>query len=511
MQPILLSLITYLPLAGALVAFLCPGGPAERDRAARWLGLWTTLVTLGLSVLLWIGFDPAQPGLQYETRLGWLSEYGITYHTGVDGISLVFVLLTAFLTPLSLLAGWRSVQTQGRDFVAMLLMLETALFGLFSAQDLVLFYVFYEATLIPGSLMIGIWGGQKRVWASLQFFLFTFAGSLFMLVGLITMWLKTGTTDIPTLMATGFSQPLQGWLLLAFVLAFGVKLPLFPLHAWLPDAYTEAPTPATAMMSGVLSKTGAYGLLRFGVLMFPDAARSFAPYILALGVAAILYAAIVAYAQSDMKRMVAYSSFSHMGMIAVGLFTLTAEGIDGAIFQMLSHGVVIAALFFCVAAVAWRAETRDIDALGGVAKQMPMLALLAMLFTMANVGLPGTGSFVGELLVLMGAVHVSLWVALLAGSTMILGAVYMLSLYRRVLFGSVKGTVSLLRDLTAGEMAILVPLAVVTLWMGVHPSTFTRLFDPVVMQAVQGHVATGLSAGATHVGTAQDIVNVASR
>jgi NADH-quinone oxidoreductase subunit M len=265
------------------------------------------------------------------------------------------------------------------------------------------------------------------------------------------------------------------------------------------------------MMSGVLSKTGAYGLLRFGVLMFPDAARSFAPYILALGVAAILYAAIVAYAQSDMKRMVAYSSFSHMGMIAVGLFTLTAEGIDGAIFQMLSHGVVIAALFFCVAAVAWRAETRDIDALGGVAKQMPMLALLAMLFTMANVGLPGTGSFVGELLVLMGAVHVSLWVALLAGSTMILGAVYMLSLYRRVLFGSVKGTVSLLRDLTAGEMAILVPLAVVTLWMGVHPSTFTRLFDPVVMQAVQGHVATGLSAGATHVGTAQDIVNVASR
>ncbi|MFT8368662.1 MAG: NADH-quinone oxidoreductase subunit M [Acetobacter papayae] len=510
MQPILLSLITYLPLAGALVAFLCPGASQERDRAARWLGLWTTLVTLGLSVLLWVGFDPTQPGLQYETQLGWLGEYGITYHTGVDGISLVFVLLTAFLTPLSLLAGWRSVQTQGRDFVAMLLMLETALFGLFSAQDLVLFYVFYEATLIPGSLMIGIWGGQKRVWASLQFFLFTFAGSLFMLVGLITMWLKTGTTDIPTLMQTGFSQPLQGWLLLAFVLAFGVKLPLFPLHAWLPDAYTEAPTPATAMMSGVLSKTGAYGLLRFGVLMFPDAARVFAPYILALGVAAILYAAIVAYAQSDMKKMVAYSSFSHMGMIAVGLFTLTAEGIDGAIFQMLSHGVVIAALFFCVAAVAWRAETRDIDALGGVARQMPILALLAMLFTMANVGLPGTGSFVGELLVLMGAVHVSLWVALLAGSTMILGAVYMLSLYRRVLFGGVKGTVGLLRDLTAGEMAVLVPLAVVTLWMGVHPSTFTRLFDPVVMQAVHGHVASGLSAAA-HGGAVQDIVHVASR
>ncbi|WP_331000039.1 complex I subunit 4 family protein [Acetobacter garciniae] len=518
MQPILLSLITYLPLAGALVAFLCPGRTEDRDRTARWLGLWTTLLTLGLSVLLWLWFDPTVPGVQFETRLRWMGDYGITYHTGIDGISLVFILLTAFLTPLALGAGWRSVQTQGRDFVAAMLLLETALFGLFSAQDLVLFYVFYEATLIPGSLMIGIWGGPKRVWASLQFFLFTFGGSLFMLVGLITMWLHAGTTDIPALMQAGFSQPLQGWLLLAFVLAFGVKLPLFPLHGWLPDAYSEAPTPASAMLSGVLSKTGAYGLLRFGVLMFPDAARLFAPYVLALGVVAILYAAFVAFAQTDMKRMIAYSSFSHMGMIAVGLFTLTAEGIDGAIFQMLSHGVVIAALFFCVAAVAWRAETGQISALGGVARQMPVLSLLAMLFTMANVGLPGTGSFVGELLVLMGAVHVSIWVALLAGGTMIMGAVYMLSLYRRVLFGSVKGTVGLLRDLTAAEMAVLVPLAVVTLWMGVHPGSFTRLFDPVVMQAVHGSaMGDGLAASAaTHGGVlhpvhAPDVVKLASR
>ncbi|QEO16580.1 complex I subunit 4 family protein [Acetobacter vaccinii] len=505
MQPILLSLITYLPLAGALCALLCSGGPENRDRSARWLGLWTTVITFGLSVLLWVEFNPAVPGLQFETRLSWLSDYGITYHTGVDGISLVFILLTAFLTPLALAAGWRSVQTQGRDFIVAMLLLETALFGLFSAQDLVLFYVFYEATLIPGSLMIGVWGGPRRAWASLQFFLFTFGGSLFMLVGLITMWLYAGTTDIPTLMHTGFAQPLQGWLLLAFILAFGAKLPLFPLHAWLPDAYTEAPTPASAMLSGVLSKTGAYGLLRFGVLMFPDAARLFAPYLLALGVVAIIYAAFVAFAQTDMKRLVAYSSFSHMGMIAVGLFTLTAEGIDGAIFQMLSHGVVIAGLFFCVAAVTWRAETREINALGGVARQMPILALLAMLFTMANVGLPGTGSFVGELLVLMGAVRVSFWVALLAGGTMIMGAVYMLSLYRRALFGGVKGTVALMRDLTAGEMAVLIPLAVVTLWMGVHPSSFTRLFDPVVMQAVHGMAADRLSA------SAHDVVHLASR
>ncbi|MCP1231595.1 complex I subunit 4 family protein [Acetobacter indonesiensis] len=486
MHSTLLSLIIYLPLAGALLAFLCGGRGADQDRTAKWLGLWTSIIVLGLSVVMWCGFDPLQPGLQYQARLSWLSDYGISYHTGVDGISLAFILLTAFLTPLAMAAGWRTVQTQARDFVVAMLMLETALFGVFSAQDLVLFYVFYEATLIPASLMIGVWGGPKRVWASLQFFLFTFGGSLFMLIALIAMWLHAGTTDIPALMQAGFSWQSQVWLLLAFVLAFGVKLPLFPLHGWLPDAYSEAPTPASAMLSGVLSKTGAYGLLRFGVMMFPDAAHTFAPYVLALGVVAIIYAAFIAFAQTDMKRVVAYSSFSHMGMIAVGLFTLTAEGIDGAIFQMLSHGVVIAALFFCVSAVAWRSETRQIDALGGVARQMPVLALLTMLFTMANIGLPGTGSFVGELLVLMGAIHVSFWVALLAGSTMIMGAVYMLTLYRRVLFGSVKGTVGLLRDLTPVEIAVLAPLAIVTVWMGVHPGSFTRLFDPVVMQAFHG-------------------------
>ncbi|MGO3518659.1 MAG: complex I subunit 4 family protein [Acetobacter cibinongensis] len=505
MYPTLLSLITYLPLAGAGLVFLLGRGGADQGRSARWLSLWTSLLVLGLSAVLWAQFDPARPGLQFETRLSWMADQGISYHTGVDGISLVFILLTAFLTPLALAASWHTVQTQVRTFSITFLLLETALFGLFSAQDLVLFYVFYEATLIPASLMIGVWGGARRMWASLQFFLFTFGGSLFMLIALVAMWLQAGTTDIQGLMQAGFSPVMQGGLLLAFILAFGVKLPLFPLHAWLPDAYSEAPAPASAMLSGVLSKTGAYGLLRFGVLMFPNAMHAFAPYVLALGVVAIIYAAFVAFAQTDMKRVIAYSSFSHMGMIAVGLFTLTAEGIDGAIYQMLSHGVVIAALFFCVSAVAWRAETQNIDALGGVAKQMPVLALLAMLFTMANIGLPGTGSFVGELLVLMGAIHVSFWVALLAGATMIMGAVYMLSLYRHVLFGSVKGTVSLLRDLTAAEMAVLVPLAVVTLWMGVHPGSFTRLFDPVVMQAIHG------SANAVAQNTSHSAVAVAAR
>lgn len=480
-HPILLTLVTYLPLLGGLAILLAKGAPETADRTGRWIALWTSLAVLALSVVMWAGFDPQIPGAQYETQLAWMPNFGISYHSGVDGVSLVFVLLTAFLTPLSIGAGWRSVQGRACDFMAAVMFLETALMGLFSALDLVVFYMFYEATLIPASLMIGVWGGPKRIWASLQFFLFTFGGSLFMLVALVAMWNMAGTTDIPALMQGHFSLSVQCWLLMAFVIAFGVKLPLFPLHAWLPDAYTEAPTPTTALLSGVLSKTGAYGLLRFGVLMFPDAVHQFAPWILPLGVIAIIYAAFIAFAQKDMKKVIAYSSFSHMGMIAVGLFTLNAEGVDGAIYQMLSHGVVIAALFFCVAAIAWRAETRDISALGGVAFRMPALASLAMLFTMANVGLPGTGSFVGELLVLMGAIHVSFWLALLAGTTMIMGAVYMLALYRDVIFGSVKGTVSLLRDLTPAEMMVLVPLAVVTLWMGVHPASFTSLFDPVIV------------------------------
>jgi NADH-quinone oxidoreductase subunit M len=482
---ILLPLVTYLPLAGALAILLMRGTPEAVESASRWVALWTSLLVFALSVVMWGEFNPALPGFQFALRADWAPSLGISYHTGVDGISLLFVLLSTFLTPLAVIGGWKLVTTRVRDYMLAVLLLETTLVGLFSALDLILFYVFYEATLIPGGLMIGVWGGPKRVWASIQFFLFTFGGSLFMLLALLTMWNLTGTTDIPTLMHANFPPALQRWLLLGFVVAFGVKLPLFPLHAWLPDAYTEAPTPSSALLSGVLSKAGAYGLLRFGVLMFPDAARLFAPYILTLGVVAIIYAAIIALAQTDMKRLIAYSSFSHMGVIAVGLFTLTPEGIDGAIFQMLSHGIIITALFFCVAAVSWRAETRSIDAFSGVATKMPVLATLGMLFVMANIGLPGTGAFVGELLVMVGAIHVSFWVAFLAGSSMILGAVYMLVLYRRVMFGAPgTGVVAMLRDLTAPELAVLVPCAILTLWMGIHPGTFLRVFNPAVVSAV---------------------------
>lgn len=486
MHPILLSLVTYLPLGGVLAIMLTRGTTEAVETSARWVALWTSAIVFVLSVVMWVQFDPTHIGLQFEQRATWASAFGVSYHAGVDGISLMFVLLSTFLTPLAIIGGWKLVNTRVRDYMVAMLLLETTLIGLFSAQDLVLFYVFYEATLLPGSLMIGIWGGPKRVWASLQFFLFTFGGSLFMLIALLVMWNVAGTTDIPALQHASFSHAMQGWLLAGFILAFGVKLPLFPLHAWLPDAYTEAPTPASVMLSGVLSKAGAYGLLRFGVLMFPDAARVFAPYILTLGVVAVIYAAIIALAQTDMKRVIAYSSFSHMGVIAIGLFTLTPEGIDGAIFQMLSHGIVIAALFFCVSAVSWRAETREISAFAGVAHKMPVLATLTMLFVMANIGLPGTGAFVGELLVMVGAIHVSFWLAFLGGSSMILGAVYMLVLYRRVMFGQgAGGMVALLRDLTGSELAVLVPLAVVTLWMGIHPGTFLRVFNPTVSSLVQ--------------------------
>ena len=491
----LLSILVFLPMLGALALLAVHGrAGAGTERLARQLALGTSLLTLALALALWIGFRPgttqAASGFQYEDHLNWMPGIGISYHLGLDGISLLFVMLTALITPVAILASWRTVESRVRDYMIATLLLETTLLGLFSSLDFVLFYVFYEATLIPGSLLIGIWGGPRRVYASIKFFLFTFAGSLFMLLSLLAMWHVAGTTDIPTLLRTPFAAPLQGWMFLGLVLAFGVKLPIFPLHTWLPDAYGEAPSAATAILSGVLAKAGAYGFLRFAISMLPDAAHRYAPWMLALGIIAVIYAAIVAFAQTDMKRLVAYSSLSHMGLVLVGLFTLNPAGIDGAVFQMLSHGIVIAALFFIVAMLAERAGTRAVSGFGGgLAGRMPVLATLAMLFAMANIGLPGTGSFVGELLVMIGAIHVGFWVALLSGMAMILGAVYMLVLYRRVLFDGMaemageprRASLSaLLRDLSPREVAVLAPLAAITLWMGIYPSSFTRVFDPSV-------------------------------
>ncbi len=500
----LLSILVFLPMLGALALLLLPGGPgAGTERLVRQLALGTSLATLLLALSFWLRFVPGagapNAGFQFQDRLDWMPGLGISYHLGLDGISLLFVMLTALIAPVAILGSWRSVESRVRDYMIALLLLETTLLGLFAALDFVLFYVFYEATLIPGALLIGIWGGPKRARASIRFFLFTFGGSLFMLLSLLAMLHVAGTTDIAVLLRTHFAPALQGWMFLGLLLAFGVKLPVFPLHTWLPDAYAEAPSSATAILSGVLAKAGAYGFLRFAISMLPDAAHRYAPLMLALGIIAVIYAAAVAFVQTDMKRLVAYSSLSHMGLVLVGLFTLNPAGIDGAVFQMLSHGIVIAALFFVVAMLSERAGTQLVSGFGGgLAGRMPVLATLAMLFAMANVGLPGTGSFVGELLVMIGAIHVGFWVALLSGMGMILGAVYMLVMYRRVLFDGMSETAgmpgraslaAMLRDLSPREVAVLAPLAAITLWMGIYPSSFTRVFDPSVT-ALAGPRAT---------------------
>ena len=402
----LLSLVTFLPLLGALLLLLVRTHGEAAAATARRIALWTSLLAWVLSLALWVGFEPGRAGFQFEERAQWMPRFGVSYHVGLDGISLLFVLLATTLTPISVLASWRIAGSRARDYMLTVLLLETTLVGLFSALDFIVFYVFFEATLIPSSLLIGIWGGEKRVAASLKFFLFTFGGSLFMLVALLWMWRVAGTTDIPVLMRTAFRPATQMWMFLAFALAFGVKLPLFPLHGWMPDAYTEAPAPAAVLISGVLSKAGAYGFLRFAITMLPDAAHRAAPWMIALGIVAVIYAAIVALAQTDMKRLVAYSSFSHMGLILVGLFTLNGAGVGGAVFQMLSHGIIIAALFLIVGMLSARTGSREIAGFGGVAHRMPMLAALMMLFAMANIGLPGTGAFVGELLVMIGAIQV---------------------------------------------------------------------------------------------------------
>ncbi|CAI3927177.1 NADH:ubiquinone oxidoreductase subunit 4 (chain M) (NuoM) (PDB:6HUM) [Commensalibacter communis] len=482
MHTVLLTLVTYLPLLGALIIFLMRGSSEEVARTARWIALWTSVVVFGLSIVMWSKFDPTLPGYQFDYQSTWLEGYGVSYHVGVDGISLFFIILSTLLTLVAILAAWQMIIDRIRDYMVAILLLETTLVGLFSSLDMVVFYCFYEATLIPSSMLIGIWGGPKRIFASLTFFLFTFTGSLFMMIGILWIWVHTGTTDIPVLMHQSFSGTVQGWLLLGFVLAFGVKLPLFPLHSWLPNAYSEAPAPTTLLVSGVMSKAGAYGLLRFCILMLPEASHRYSMLIMILGVCAVIYGAVIALAQTDIKRMVAYSSFSHMGLIAIGLFSFTAEGINGALMQVISHGVTISALFLCIAAVTYRAETRSITEFGGVASQMPKLALLGMIFIMANVGLPGTGAFVGELLVMVGALQVSFWIALLGGSTMILGAIYTLVLYRKVIFGAVvKPAVSHMRDLSVRELTILVPLALITLWMGIYPNSFLSVFDPAVV------------------------------
>ena len=465
----ILSGLIVLPLVGAAFILALRGDSAPVQNNARWAALITTLVTFILSLVAWNRFDIANPGFQLLEQKAWLGET-ILYKLGVDGISMPFILLTTFLMPFCILASWQSIETRVREYMIAFLVLETLMIGVFAALDVVLFYVFFEGGLIPMFLIIGIWGGKRRIYASFKFFLYTLAGSLLMLLAIFAMYGVAGTTDITVLLKTQFGVSMQKYLWLAFFASFAVKMPMWPVHTWLPDAHVEAPTAGSVILAGILLKMGGYGFLRFSVPMFPDASQYFAPLVFTLSVIAIIYTSLVALVQEDIKKLIAYSSVAHMGFVTMGIFALNQQGVQGAVFQMVSHGLVSGALFLCVGVVYDRMHTREIAAYGGLVNRMPLYAVAMLVFTMANVGLPGTSGFVGEFLTLIGAYKANTWVAFFATTGVILSAAYALYLYRRVIFGVLdKPSLADIQDLDRRELVLLVPLIVLTIYYGVQP------------------------------------------
>jgi NADH-quinone oxidoreductase subunit M len=485
----ILSIVTFLPLLG-VAAILLARGPSQAN-AARWIALGTTLVDLAIAIWIWVHFDGSTAAFQFVERAAWLGG-NIDYHMGVDGISVLFVVLTAGLMPFCILASWKSIQTRVPEYMIAFLVLQTLMIGVFCALDLVLFYVFFEGGLIPMFLIIGVWGGKRRVYASFKFFLYTLLGSVLMLLAILWMYLYAGTSDIEQLLAhPHFPVAMQTFLWLAFFASFAVKMPMWPVHTWLPDAHVEAPTAGSVILAGILLKMGGYGFLRFSLPMFATASADLTWLVFGLSVIAIVYTSLVALAQEDMKKLIAYSSVAHMGFVTMGIFTLTHQGIEGGIYQMLSHGVVSGALFLCVGVIYDRMHTREIAAYGGLVARMPIYAACFMVFTLANVGLPGTGGFVGEFLTMLGAFLVNTWVAIIAATGVILSAAYMLYLYWRVIFGKlVKPSLMAIQDLSPREIAILVPLVAATLVMGIYPNFVFKVTSASVENLIhQNHVA----------------------
>jgi NADH-quinone oxidoreductase subunit M len=485
----ILTGLVVLPLVGAAFILLQPGKDEASVRNVRWAALFTTLITFALSLFAWGQFDIGNPGFQLVEQKAWMGS-GLSYKLGVDGISMPFVLLTTFLMPFCIAASWDSITTRVKEYMIAFLVLETMMIGVFCALDMVLFYVFFEGGLIPMFLIIGIWGGKRRIYASFKFFLYTLVGSLLMLLAMMAMWGVTGTTDIVQLLNTSFPSSMQKWLWLAFFASFAVKMPMWPVHTWLPDAHVEAPTAGSVILAGVLLKMGGYGFLRFSLPMFPEASQYFAPLVMTLSVIAIVYTSLVALVQEDMKKLIAYSSVAHMGFVTMGLFSMNTQGVQGAVFQMVSHGLVSGALFLCVGVVYDRLHTREISAYGGIVKTMPLYAVAFMVFTMANVGLPGTSGFVGEFLTLIGAFVYNPWVALVATTGVILSAAYALFLYRRVVFGPLeKPAVAGLKDLTPREIALLAPLAALVIWYGVQPGAILNACAASVQLLIKNYEA----------------------
>jgi NADH-quinone oxidoreductase subunit M len=496
----LISIITFFPAIAALVlALLVHGDDEIARRNVRWTALAATLATFAASLILLVTFDPAETGFQHVEERAWIM--GLTYKVGVDGISILFVMLTTFLMPITIGACW-SVEKRVKEYMIAFLLLETLMIGVFVSLDLVLFYLFFEAGLIPMFLIIGIWGGKDRIYAAFKFFLYTFLGSVLMLVAMVAMYVDAGTTDLVRLLAHEFSAgPIKvlGWqvaggmqmlLFLAFFASFAVKMPMWPVHTWLPDAHVQAPTAGSVVLAAVLLKMGGYGFLRFNLPMFPVASDLLAPVILWMSAIAIVYGSLVALVQEDMKKLVAYSSVAHMGFVTMGIFVASQQGVDGAIFQMISHGFISGALFLCVGVIYDRMHTRDIEAYGGLVNRMPAYALVFMLFTMANVGLPGTSGFVGEFLTFMAVFKANTWVALVAATGVIFAAGYGLWLYRRVVFGELtKASLKGIADLDRREKLLFAPLIVMTLYLGVYPAAVTDIIGPAVANLLTNYDA----------------------
>ncbi|HLH95249.1 MAG TPA: NADH-quinone oxidoreductase subunit M [Xanthobacteraceae bacterium] len=483
----ILSVITLLPLAGALFIAVLPGEGDAEERNARWIALWVTLVTFAIALILTWRFDPTSAEFQFEEKYRWL-EGAIVYHMGVDGISLPFVVLTTGLMPICIIASWAAITKRIKEYMIAFLVLETLMVGTFASLDLVLFYLFFEGGLIPMFLIIGVWGGPRRVYASFKFFLYTLLGSVLMLLAIMALYWDAGTTDIPTLLHHGFPIGLQKWAWLAFFASFAVKMPMWPVHTWLPDAHVEAPTAGSVILAAILLKMGGYGFLRFSLPMFPAASHDFAPLVFALSIVAIVYTSLVALVQEDMKKLIAYSSVAHMGFVTMGIFAATTQGIAGGIFQMISHGIVSGALFLCVGVVYDRMHTREIAAYGGLVNRMPLYAVAFMIFTLANVALPGTSGFIGEFLTLIGTFRVNTAAATFATIGTILSAAYALWLYRRVIYGVLdKPSLAGILDLDYREIITLVPLAILAILLGVFPQPVIDLSAASVAQLIDGY------------------------
>jgi NADH-quinone oxidoreductase subunit M len=466
----LLTVITFLPAVGALILLFVPGRDEAAHAFIRWTALAFTLVTFALTLWLWARFDNSNPGFQFVENFDWIGT-SIGYRMGVDGISILFIPLTALLMIAVVLSSWGSIKTRVKEYFIVFLVLETLMLGVFATLDLAMFYVFFEGTLIPMFLIIGIWGGPRRIQATYKFFFYSFTGTVLMLLAIMAMFWQAGTLDITRLLEFRFPPELQTWLWLAFFASFAVKLPMWPLHRWLPEAHVEAPTAGSVILAAILLKLGGYGFIRFSLAMFPDASAQFSVFVFVLSIAAIIITSLIALVQTDMKKLIAYSSVAHMGFVTMGIFAANEFGVQGAIFQMVSHGLVSGALFLCVGVVYDRMHTREIEAYGGLVERMPQYAFAFMVFTMANVGLPGTSGFVGEFLTLLAIFQVNTWVAAFATLGVILSACYALWLYRRIIFGALtKDSLKGILDLDAREMLVLAPLIVLTILFGFYPA-----------------------------------------